>query len=407
MPATQPILEVDLGPHNGIVKFITIEDIRNFIDSERQAWIWASAPTVRGSISGPWSTIDGQFNQIRNHLQQVTPDNMRNLPAVQQAMEHAFKAVRMPLSSSPVGRFIADLSSESPITAAAALVTWMNLSGLNFSVFDHVKGATLMAAFDAGITSKTPAAVKRSLEQLHQRFRDASTKTETETAEQRSEFSRERKRQRDATAKSIRQNRRGIRAFRESERQNNEAALADIRQNADTAISDLRATELLYKEHMRLKGPVEYWSLKATEHRAAARTYRLILMCFSGAAGAALVLALYFIASHAIEIATKDKPPAVYLVLVTLGVVMSTIVFWAARILTRLFLSEHHLAIDAEERAIMTQTYLALTAVGQATESERALVLGSLFRPTADGIVKDDAAPDISPASLLSKLGAR
>ncbi|MDX0457427.1 hypothetical protein GOC72_28930 [Sinorhizobium medicae] len=407
MPAKQPILEVDLGPHNGILKFVTIDDIQNFIESERRAWIWASAPTVRGSISGGWSTIDSHLSQIRSHLQQVTPDNMRNLPAVQQAMEHAYKAVRMPLSDSPVGRFIADLATESPVTAAAALTSWMNLSGVNFAAFDHLKGATLMAAFDAGITSKTPAAVKRSLEQLHQRFRDASTKTETETAEQRSEFSSARKQQRGATAKSIRQNRRAIRAFRESERQNNEAALSDIRQNADTAVSDLRATELLYKEHMRLKGPVEYWSSKAAEHRQSARTYRLILMWFSGAAGATLVIALYFIASHAIEIATKDKPPAVYLVLVTLGIVMSTIVFWAARILTRLFLSEHHLAIDADERAIMTQTYLALTAEGQATESERAIVLGSLFRPTADGIVKDDAAPDISPASLLSKLGAR
>ncbi|MEJ6850707.1 DUF6161 domain-containing protein [Sinorhizobium fredii] len=104
---------------------------------------------------------------------------------------------------------------------------------------------------------------------------------------------------------------------------------------------------------------------------------------------------------------SNTKPPAVYLILVTLGVVITTIVFWAGRILTRLFLSEHHLAIDAEERAVMAQTYLALTAEGQAGEKERDIVLTSLFRPTADGIVKDDAAPDLSPAALLARLGSR
>jgi hypothetical protein len=75
--------------------------------------------------------------------------------------------------------------------------------------------------------------------------------------------------------------------------------------------------------------------------------------------------------------------------------------------MVRLFLSEHHLAINAEERATMALTYLALTADEKADEKERALVLASLFRPTADGIVKDDAAPDLAPGAILSKILAR
>jgi hypothetical protein len=67
-------------------------------------------------------------------------------------------------------------------------------------------------------------------------------------------------------------------------------------------------------------------------------------------------------------------------------------------------MSEHHLAVDSEERATMVKTYLALTEKNAADEKERALVLASLFRPTSDGIVKDDAAPDMSPAALLSRV---
>lgn len=77
--------------------------------------------------------------------------------------------------------------------------------------------------------------------------------------------------------------------------------------------------------------------------------------------------------------------------------------FWATRILVRLYMSEHHLAIDADERATMALTYLALMERGAVEEKDRALILAPLFRPSSDGIVKDDAAPDMSPAGLLSK----
>lgn len=37
----------------------------------------------------------------------------------------------------------------------------------------------------------------------------------------------------------------------------------------------------------------------------------------------------------------------------------------------------------------MARTYLALATENQASDSDRAIVLGALFRPTEDGIVKD------------------
>lgn len=406
--ANQPIIDIDLGPHNGTLKLFTAEELQNFMQTEQEFWVWLNSSPVNSQLSQPWNVISQQLSQIRNQIAPFgdgTDEGNRRL--MEKHLTRAFRNTNIPLSTSPVGEFISELKAESPMVAAAALASWMNTGGLDISKFEHTKGVMLMAAFDAGITRKTPAAVKRSLEGLQKNLQTAKANTEKEISDQRDIFKRELARQRKAVARSLWQGRRLLAAFRSAKDAQVDQSLSHLGEQAMSSIASIRETDNLYREHMRLKGPVEYWSKKAEAHRTKTLTYRNVLIGFSVIASLALVGGLYWIAGHAIEIATKDKPPAVYLVLVTLGVVLTTIVFWAARILTRLFLSEHHLAIDAEERAIMAQTYLALTAEGQATEQERGIVLGSLFRPTADGIVKDDAAPDLSPASLLSRLGAR
>lgn len=396
MEPTEPILDVDLGAHNGVRKFFTVEEIKNFVESEYSEWTWLSSSPVSETLSNPWNTVGNGLGSIRNTASQLTPNDTTRIESVKNSMENIFRSTRIPLSTSPIGIFILELKAQSPVAAAAALASWLKVGGVNISNFDHLKGAVLMAAFDENISPKVPQTVRKSLEKLTRDLQTASAKTEQETREQRNDFSQNKAHQRKITADMVRQGRRRVIAFREH-----------LRQNAETAISSIQQAEALYREHMKIKGPVEYWKTKAAAHRNSANSYRKTLVVFSVVAGLGLIGALAFIASHAIEIASTDKPPAVYLVLVTLGVVLSTVVFWAARILTRLFLSEHHLAIDADERAVMAQTYLALTAEGQATDSERSIVLASLFRPTADGIVKDDAAPDLSPAALLSKIGSR
>jgi hypothetical protein len=64
------------------------------------------------------------------------------------------------------------------------------------------------------------------------------------------------------------------------------------------------------------------------------------------------------------------------------------------RIIVRLFLSQVHLAADAAERMTMVQTYLSLKEGGSTfKDDDLRLILGALFRPTSDGIVKDDGLP--------------
>lgn len=69
----------------------------------------------------------------------------------------------------------------------------------------------------------------------------------------------------------------------------------------------------------------------------------------------------------------------------------------------RLYLSEHHLSVDADERAVMAKTYLALVNEDKADKEDRHIVLETLFRHSTDGIVKDDASPPFPPSNLMTR----
>jgi hypothetical protein len=67
-------------------------------------------------------------------------------------------------------------------------------------------------------------------------------------------------------------------------------------------------------------------------------------------------------------------------------------------------LTERKLQADAEERRVMTQTYLALVKQGAAGEEDRLIILNALFRPTSDRSGADDSGSDIALPALLAKL---
>ena len=67
---------------------------------------------------------------------------------------------------------------------------------------------------------------------------------------------------------------------------------------------------------------------------------------------------------------------------------------WGVRLVVRMFLSHLHLATDAAERVVMARTHLSLLEGDRlAGKEDRQLILQALFRPTSDGIVKDEGIP--------------
>ncbi|MGJ8563848.1 MAG: DUF6161 domain-containing protein [Alphaproteobacteria bacterium] len=166
------------------------------------------------------------------------------------------------------------------------------------------------------------------------------------------------------------------------------------------AIEEINLTKKAYLEDMQMRASVEYWTYKAGEHRTQEGTYLMIvtyyaLICFM------VLLAVLVGTFNNVEFFDMKHSSQFTLIVSGLILTITTLAIWVGRVLTRLYLSEKHLRTDAEERSVMVKTYLALLNEGAADQSERALVLAPLFRPTEDGLVKDDAAPFIDVIKLL------
>lgn len=173
----------------------------------------------------------------------------------------------------------------------------------------------------------------------------------------------------------------------------------------------IKAVEDTYKEHMGLKAPVEYWKNKASAHGKSERLLRWLVVVFFVVAIIAIVTAFWGVGWTLINLSLDPKakplPPGVYVVASAGLGSAAAVLFWGGRLLTKLYLSQHHLRQDAEERATMTETYLALIENQAAGTEDRQVILNALFRATPDGIVKEEGGLDPSIAAALGKYLAK
>jgi hypothetical protein len=173
-------------------------------------------------------------------------------------------------------------------------------------------------------------------------------------------------------------------------------AINDVTRSKDEALKAMDDKRAAFTEFMKLKAPVEYWSEKATGHVAASRWWLGALIIWALIGSGTLFYLFHTVYGDAVSLASAPQPniSSALIVLTAGAAVGTTIIFWVARFLSRLFLSERHMAIDAKLRSTLAQTYLAMTEEGKVSEADRALVLPALFRSSSDGIVQDDTSID-------------
>jgi len=171
---------------------------------------------------------------------------------------------------------------------------------------------------------------------------------------------------------------------------------------------------------MAIAAPVEYWETKRQKH------HRLTL--WSGVAVIAGMIAVGFFlssemqsisevlastpaqqaATSAVQAASTIKAtttPASATWYLGSFLMLAILCFWFIRLLVRIFLSSMHLENDAAERVTMAKTYLALIRSDSLSKGDNInTVLAALFRPTGDGIVKDEGVPP-STLEWFTKLG--
>lgn len=174
-----------------------------------------------------------------------------------------------------------------------------------------------------------------------------------------------------------------------------------VRENARGAIAKIETTEKRYNELMNLRAPVQYWKEKKQRHNEA-RTNALLLILFFAAVGSVIGVMAFQWATQTI-LAYKTVTPIVITTSVALGTLFS-LMFWVARVLLKIYLSERHLEGDATERETMTMSYLALLSDADVSDTDRTIILNSIFRPSQDGVVRDDGPSDYSAIAAIAKM---
>lgn len=178
-----------------------------------------------------------------------------------------------------------------------------------------------------------------------------------------------------------------------------------IQQSTEEYLSDkqnaLNELEMLYREKLRLQSPAQYWDELSKSYEKQGNKWRTWVLVTSGIFIMFLSTLLYV------------QPAAYFSINKTLDMnsVKSTIIFalitsifvYVISLFVRLSTSAFHLSRDAKERFQLTHVYLSLLNEKGIQESERSIVLQSIFSRADTGLLKGDSSPTI-PDTGLSQL---
>lgn len=383
----------------GSVTVRSYEELQRWIEKERAQWDWLVRGNAQFDRHNVATAIQNEWDQIVNNIQGLR-DGAHPLSATATYLAPLSNG-QLLVSTTTRGTTVLDIREAvgGPPASFAAGFTLGQITLQNAQTKDDLLGAVLTLFPDLAGSADWHERVKRERANYKMAARSLTERLEKEADERNRKNAELVKRASQAARRLLDQRRR---KWREAQ--------ATWQKGATAAVANIQNTEAAYKEYMKLRAPVEYWEGKAQQHEDRERTARVRLYWYFPITLVVMAVAFIGTASFLLnhpDTETAKAPVALYVVVSGGLLLLSSIAFWIGRILTKLYLSEHHLRNDAEERAVMATTYLALTNEGAASEAERQIVLNSLFRPTPDGIVKDDGPTDASLQGLIARMATK
>lgn len=396
---TNPV-SVGRAPPRPTMTFSTPADLIAFLNRETEFWQWTTK--FPAHPHGPINNVvkryrPERFSSLLQKVAQWESGDESARDSLQGAFNTRYNQEGNLIATDMESNALAELAETDLTMAGVALSTYHGLAPLDQGFFSQQetsrRGLAKGFAILAGIDPETPTKVKASLAADQQAFeQDASRlRNSIATTRQTAESSAEAI---AANAKQLAETLEADFAKRESERQ----------EKFEKLKAHLEEVTAAYERLMELQGPVRYWEKKARRHTHAKWISCAILIGYV----AASVVLLNITFEHAA--ALLPTSPSDHLPLAALfkagafAILTTTIAFWIGRVLLRIYLSNQHLATDAEERMTMVMTFLAMVRKKVLADTDRQLILAPLFRPGSDGIVKEESAPDNAIATFLSGL---
>lgn len=434
---SEPLFQIDLGANGGLLAPQTFEELKGILARERQFWAWF-ASSQAGDNGDPFVRAFNQLDALINRVSQTILDERHQqgnrvgaLASIERGVYEVFGKAGLPFSTTTTaikienyqlakgaraGSVYARVLLESKvISTPKSLEGWQGLfDGLaeNYDAFEAADSQreSIDSAFEILrlklerlATDKTVA-----LDSLHRQL----TQLNEEQMQKLDDYANE-----HAAAQLART-----------------VAFDKLMEGQEKTLETTTKTLI---EGLALKAPVEYWTAKAQRHRTLAWITGVASIGAMALVSAALLLSLHFVSAFGSASLMSDSKIAPAVVAsglapasapsatierstvaafsspsgfsgfdptkVTTLVLIGIFGVWGIRLIVRMFLSNLHLMTDAQERAVMITTYLALGQTGDAVEKDhRTLILQTIFRPAPDGIVKDEGVP-FGLAEIISR----
>ena len=169
----------------------------------------------------------------------------------------------------------------------------------------------------------------------------------------------------------------------------------------------LTILENTYREKLKLEEPEKLWNEKAKNYGCAYKLWGFFVILLSGAI-------VYFVNKIITEFYFNSKLNSIsdndmlnYFPKTFLFVGILSLALYVLRVFVKITLSNKHLQLECEQKAVLTRFYQALVYEGQnINENERLIIFNALFSKTESGLIKlSDTPNDIENIifSILSK----
>lgn len=388
-PESAAIFSLELGANGGTFSPLTIEELRGWINKEIGFWNWI------GSIqSGPhreavwqaYQQLANAINQVNEAAQYQGSNPNAFSERIENAKRHLFAAFlthKLPHSSSRLAKRVETLREAHPMRALAYLYTQLaNPNNYQFGASD----IDSWSGFIEGLSERTkiteiPKSTLRSATESVDELRAKVEALLSDKHQELNELHQAYEGLTQALATKDTDRSESWRQFMDQAEDKHAKVVADHEER-------MSEIEAVFREKMALRGPVDYWSRRQSHHERYSRVFGIISFLMITIGGG--ILAVW--AANVLGNVPDNATPKAWQV--TSLVVVAVFLTWAIRLIIRLFLSHSHLRTDAAERVVMTQTYLALLEEAKLSEEkDRSLILGALFRPASDGMVKDETIP--------------
>jgi len=157
--------------------------------------------------------------------------------------------------------------------------------------------------------------------------------------------------------------------------------------------AEKEAIEKTYDAHLKLAKPAEYWAQMETKYNDNGKLW--LTWTIRVAVIAVILLIAMILLLNPFDLNEWVDGIRTTVLITTLITIFTFIIRFTSKMAT----SSFHLARDAKEREQLSYFYLALIRGGAVQESERHLVISSLFSRADTGLLKGDSSPEMPPGS--------